>query len=77
MLPEELQKLQNDFPGIEISESPLPDIHKLSGQAVALEHGACLLYALGELLWVKDKKFRVTIECDPEAQRFIAVREDL
>ncbi len=77
MIPKELQELQSDFPGIKISESPVPNVHKLSGQITALEHGACLLYVLGELLWVKDKKFRVTIECDPEAKRFTAVREDL
>lgn len=29
-----------------------------------------------KLLWYEDKKFRVTIECDPDTGRFSAKRED-
>ncbi len=32
-----------------------------------LNYGTAFMMNLAQLLWVTDKKFRVTIECDPEA----------
>ncbi len=37
---------------------------------------AALMNELSKHLWVKGKRFRVTIDCDPEADRFVITRED-
>ncbi len=76
-LPKELAELQAEIPGIKITELPTPTTNNLSGKVKVLEYGSCLLYELGKLLWVEDKKFRVTIECDPETGKFTAVREEV
>lgn len=76
-LPKALAELQAEIPGIRITELPAPKTNNLSGKVNALEYGSCLLYELGKLLWVEDKKFRVTIECDPETGRFTATREEV
>lgn len=75
-LPEPLKKLQDEFPGIHIEEQPSPCVSRISGRLSLLECGITLLHELSKLLWYDDKKFRVTIECDPDAGRFSAKRED-
>lgn len=76
MLPEPLKKLQDEFPGIRIEEQPSPTISNINGRLSVLEHGIVLLHELSKLLWYEDKKFRVTIECDPDTGKFSAKRED-
>ena len=49
---------------------------KTMGRATTMGEGAALMGELIEYLWVKGKRFRVTIDCDPEANRFEITRED-
>lgn len=37
---------------------------------------AAIMRELSKQLWPNGKKFRVTIECDPETNRFKMTRED-
>lgn len=46
------------------------------GNADCLAHAGAVMFHLGNLLFT-DKKFRVTIECDPETGRFQICREFL
>ncbi len=75
-LPEALRSVKQEFPKVKIYKSEIAS-HGLSGKLCYMEHGAVMLYELGRLLWPDGKKFRVTIECDPEMGRFEARREDI
>ncbi len=75
-LPETLRAAKLDCPEMKIYESKLVT-HGLGGKLDYMEHGAVMLFELGRLLWPSGKKFRITIECDPETGRFKASREDL
>lgn len=66
-------------------ESPMPS---LNGQDFLIGVAGAVIMRLAvylkgknakkyrKLLWYEDKKFRVTIECDPDTGRFSAKRED-
>ncbi len=75
-LPKELRELRDETGGLQVTELPPPISESLKGSVKALGYSSCLLHEMGKLLWVTDKKFRVTVECDPETGRFTAVRED-
>lgn len=47
---------------------------KAFGNADCLAHAGAVMFHLGNLL-LADKKFRVTIECDPETGQFELFRE--
>lgn len=49
------------------SAGAMEDMHRL----------AATMFHLGSMLMTKDKKIRVTIECDPEAGRYEITREIL
>lgn len=49
------------------SAGAMEDMHRLAATMSALSH----------MLMTKDKKIRVTIECDPEAGRYEITREAL
>ncbi len=75
-LPEALREAKSDCSEMKVYESR-PVTHRLGGKLDYIEHGAVMLFELGRLLWPSGKKFRVTIECDPETGRFEARREEL
>lgn len=47
------------------------------GEKEILDRAAAVMFHLGSMLMTKDKKIRVTIECDPEARRYEITREEL
>lgn len=49
---------------------------KTTGRATTMGAGAALMNELSKHLLVKGKRFRVTIDCDPDADRFVITRED-
>ena len=63
--------------GAKISEIPSLAMPTLSGKLDCIEKAAMMMHEFGKLLWVSDKKFRVTVVCDPEEGRFEAIREDI
>ncbi|MCI9234745.1 MAG: hypothetical protein HFG24_02070 [Anaerotruncus sp.] len=63
--------------GAKLSEVPSPVNPVLNGKLDCMEKAAMMMHELGKLLWVSDKKFRVTVVCDPEEGRFEAIREDI
>lgn len=71
-----LQEIKKKCPELKVYKSE-PVGYGLKGKLNYMEHGAVILYELGKLLWPNGKKFRVTIECDPEAGRFEAKRMDI
>lgn len=75
-LPASLREIKEKFPEGKIYRSE-PVQRRLGGKLNYMEHGAVMLFELGKLLWPSGKKFRVTVECDPETGRFEAKREEL
>lgn len=75
-LPMPLREVKEKYPEAKIYETT-PESHGLKGKLHYMEHSAVVLLELGKLLWPSGKKFRVTIECDPEAGRFEAKRMDI
>lgn len=75
-LPKPLREVKEKYPEAKIHETT-PESHGLKGKLHYMEHSAVVLLELGKLLWPGGKKFRVTIECDPETEQFEARREDI
>ena len=76
-LPEPLREVKKNCPEIKVYEAPRQVGHGLSGKLNYMEIAALMMFEIGKLLWGDDKKFRVTIECNPETGRFEARREDI
>lgn len=76
-LPEALREVKRECPEIKVFEAPSQISHGVNGKLHYMEIGALMMYEIGRLLWGDNKKFRVTIECDPETGRFEAKREDI
>lgn len=75
-LPEAIRNIMEEHPEAKIYDAT-PASHGLKGKLRYMEYGAVMLFELGKILWPGEKKFRVTIECDPETGRFEAKREDI
>lgn len=54
-----------------------PENQGLEGRLRYMQYGAVMMFELGKFLWPDGKKFRVTIECDPERGDFVAKREEI
>lgn len=50
---------------------------KTTGKSDAIGTAAAIMRELSKHLWMDGKKFRVTIDCDPETNRFEIIRQDL
>lgn len=61
--------------GLSIGPEPNPK-HLLRGKDEILGKAGAVMAELGKMLWVDGKKFRVTIECDPELGLFEMKRDD-
>lgn len=48
-----------------------------SGKADDIGAAAAIMTYLAQHLWMDGKKFRVTIDCDPETNRFEIVRHEV
>lgn len=70
-----LREIQEKFPGVKISEAPIEPVGSLTTRIDVFERFLIHMYEMSRLLWVTDKKFRVTIECDPESGQVSAKRE--
>ncbi len=70
-----LCELQEKFPGVKISDASVEAAGSLKTRVEVFERFIIHLYEMSRLLWVTDKKFRVTIECDPETGEVSAKRE--
>lgn len=57
---------KGDLPNTQ-SAGAMEDMHRL----------AAVMFHFGSMLMTKDKKIRVTIECDPESGRYEITREEL
>lgn len=75
-LPEPLREIKQNHPAVKIYETT-PVSHGLKGNLHYMEVGAAMLFELGKLLWAGERKYRVTIECDPGNGKFEAKREDI
>ena len=55
-------------------EWPNPQV---KGTLECANYAGAVMFELGSMLMPSDKKIRVTIECDPETERFCVKREEL
>lgn len=62
--------------GLSIGPEPNPK-YLLRGEDEILGKAGVIMAELGKMLWIDRKKFRVTIECDPELGLFEIRRDDL
>lgn len=74
-LPEPLREIKQKYPTVKIYKTS-PVSHGLKGNLHYMEVGAAMMFELGKVLWAGERKYRVTIECDPETGKFEAKRED-
>lgn len=74
-LPEPLREIKQKYPTVKIYKTS-PVSHGLKGNLRYMEVGAAMMLELGKVLWAGERKYRVTIECDPETGKFEAKRED-
>lgn len=51
--------------------------HFSHGHLEAIEQFVCVCDLMKEMLWPTGKKFRVTIECDPENGDYVMKREPI
>ncbi len=61
--------------GLSIGPRPNPK-RMLRGKDETLGKAGAIMSELGKMLWLDGKKFRVTIECDPELGLFEMKRDD-
>ncbi len=50
--------------------------YKTTGKADMIAVAAIIMREISDLLWMNGKKFRITIECDPETNSFTIIRHD-
>ena len=64
---------------LKIGASPKDAIlcQKTVGKVDAIGKAAAIMGKLSKHLWMDGKKFRVTIDCDPETGRFEIIRQEL
>ena len=74
-LPEPLREIKQKYPAVKIYKTS-PVSHGLKGGLHYMEVGAAMMFERGKILWAGERKYRVTIECDPETGKFEAKRED-
>ena len=74
-LPEPLREIKQKYPTVKIYKTSQVS-HGLKGNLHYMEVGAAMMFELGKVLWAGERKYRVTIECDPETGKFEAKRED-
>lgn len=61
--------------GLSIGPEPNPK-NLIRGKDEILGKAGAIMSELGKMLWIDGKKFRVTIECDPELGLFEMKRDD-